>query len=115
MESDYFTKLAFFENRKEISFHSKKDTIKKLFSRSVFKSIDESFTLSQVKSNLVSLSILTDKEIRDSLKDFYTIKDLSKIKENTEEKSEFSRLMRILEIIKGWTFLPFFVIIYLDN
>ena len=97
LESDYFTKLAIFENRKEISFHSKKDTIKKLFSRSVFKSIEEGFTLSQVKSNLVPLSILTDEEIRDSLKDFYTIKDLSKIKENTEDKSEFSRLIKILE------------------
>lgn len=97
LESDYFTKLAIFENRKEISFHSKKDTIKKLFSRSVFKSIEEGFTLSQVKNNLVPLSILTDEEIRDSLKDFYTIKDLSKIKENTEDKSEFSRLIKILE------------------
>lgn len=97
LESDYFTKLAIFENRKEISFHSKKDTIKKLFSRSVFKSIEEGFTLSQVKSNLVPLSILTYEEIRDSLKDFYTIKDLSKIKENTEDKSEFSRLIKILE------------------
>lgn len=97
LESDYFTKLAIFENRKEISFHSKIDTIKRRFSRSVFKSIEEGFTLSQVKSNLVPLSILTDEEIRDSLKDFYTIKDLSKIKENTEEKSEFSRLIKILE------------------
>lgn len=97
LESDYFTKLAIFENRKEISFHSKIDTIKRRFSRSVFKSIEEGFTLSQVKSNLVPLSILTDEEIRDSLKDFYTIKDLSKIKENTGEKSEFSRLIKILE------------------
>lgn len=97
LESDYFTKLAIFENKKEISFHSKKDSIKRLFSRSVFKSIEEGFTLSQVKSNLIPLSLLTDEEIRDSLKDFLTIKDLSKIKENTEEKSEFSRLMRILE------------------
>ena len=97
LESDYFTKLAIFENKKEISFHSKKDSIKRLFSHSVFKSIEEGFTLSQVKSNLIPLSLLTDEEIRDSLKDFLTIKDLSKIKENTEEKSEFSRLMRILE------------------
>lgn len=97
LESDYFTKLAIFENRKEISFHSKRDTIKRLFSRSVFKSIEEGFTLSQVKSNLVPLSLLTDEEIRDSVKDFLTVKDLSKIKENTEDKSEFSRLMKILE------------------
>lgn len=97
LESDYFTKLAIFENRKEISFHSKRDTIKRLFSRSVFKSIEEGFTLSQVKSNLVPLSLLTDEEIRDSIKDFLTVKDLSKIKENTEDKSEFSRLMKILE------------------
>lgn len=97
LESDYFTKLAIFENKKEISFHSKKDTIKKLFSLAVFKSIEDGFTLSQVKSNLVPLSLLTDEEIRDSLKDFLTVKDLSKIKENTEEKSEFSRLMKILE------------------
>ena len=97
LESDYFTKLAIFENRKEISFYSKKDTIKKLFSSAVFKSIEGGFTLSQVKSNLVPLSLLTDEEIRDSLKDFLTIKELSRIKENTEEKSEFSRLMKILE------------------
>lgn len=97
LESDYFTKLAIFENKKEKSFYCKKDTIKKLFSRSVFKSIESGFTLGQVKSNSVPLSLLTDEEIRDSLKDFLTIKDLSKIKENTEEKSEFSRLMKILE------------------
>ena len=63
----------------------------------IFRTFDLRFTLSQVKSNLVPLSILTDEEIRDSLKDFYTIKDLSKIKENTEDKSEFSRLIKILE------------------
>ena len=97
LESDYFTKLAIFENKKEKSFYCKKDSVKKLFSNAVFKSIDGGFTLSQVKSNLVPLSLLTDEEIRDSLKDFLTIKDLSKIKENTEEKSEFSRLMKILE------------------
>lgn len=97
LESDYFTKLAIFENRKEISFNSKKDTIKRLFSSSVFKSIEKGFTLSQVKSNLVPLSLLTDEEIRDSIKDFLTVKDLSKIKENTDDKSEFSRLMKILE------------------
>ena len=63
----------------------------------IFRTFDLRFTLSQVKSNLVPLSLLTDEEIRDSLKDFLTVKDLSKIKENTEEKSEFSRLMKILE------------------
>lgn len=87
----------FLKTEKKYLFIQRKIQLKKLFSRSVFKSIEEGFTLSQVKSNLVPLSILTDKEIRDSLKDFYTIKDLSKIKENTEEKSEFSRLMRIIE------------------
>lgn len=97
LESDYFTKLAIFENKKEKSFYCKKDSVKRLFSNAVFKSIEGGFTLSQVKSNLVPLSLLTDEEIRDSLKDFLTIKDLSKIKENTEEKSEFSRLMKILE------------------
>lgn len=97
LESDYFSKLAIFENKKEMSFYSKKDTIKKLFSSAVFKSIEGGFTLSQVKSNLVPLSLLTDEEIRDSLKDFLTIKELSRIKENTEEKSEFSRLIKILE------------------
>lgn len=97
LESDHFTKLAIFENKKEKSFYCKKDSVKKLFSHSVFKSIEGGFTLSKVKSNLIPLSLLTDEEIRDSLKDFLTIKDLSKIKENTEEKSEFSRLMRILE------------------
>lgn len=97
LESDYFTKLAIFENKKEKSFYCKKDSVKRLFSNAVFKSIEGGFTLSQVKSNLVPLSLLTDEEIRDSLKDFLTIKDLSKIKENTEENSEFSRLMKILE------------------
>ena len=97
LESDHFTKLAIFENKKEKSFYCKKDNVKRLFSHSVFKSIEGGFTLSQVKSNSVPLSLLTDEEIRDSLKDFLTIKDLSKIKENTEEKSEFSRLMKILE------------------
>ena len=79
------------------SFVLKRDTIKRLFSNAVFKSIEDGFTLSQVKSNLVPLSLLTDEEIRDSIKDFLTVKDLSKIKENTEDKSEFSRLMKILE------------------
>ena len=97
LESDFFSKLAIFENRKEKSFHHQKDKIKKLLSAAVFNSVDGGFTLEQVKSNLVPLSLLTDTEIRDSLKDFLTIKDLSKIKENTEEKSEFSRLMKILE------------------
>ena len=97
LESDYFSKLAIFENNKEKSFYYQKDKVKKLFSGAVFKSIEGGFTLSQVKSNLVPLSLLTDEEIRDSLKDFLTIKDLSKIKENTEDKSEFSRLIKILE------------------
>lgn len=97
LESDYFSKLAIFENKKEKSFHYQKDKVKKLFSAAVFNSVEGGFTLEQVKSNLVPLSLLTDTEIRDSLKDFLTIKDLSKIKENTEEKSEFSRLIKILE------------------
>lgn len=97
LESDYFSKLAIFENKKEKSFYYQKDKVKKLFSSAVFNSINGGFTLEQVKSNLVPLSLLTDTEIRGSLKSFYKIKDLSRIKENTEEKSEFSRLMRILE------------------
>ena len=97
LESDYLSKLAIFENNKEKSFYYQKDKVKKLFSGAVFNSINGGFTLEQVKNNLVPLSLLTDTEIRDSLKSFYKIKDLSRIKENTEDKSEFSRLIKILE------------------
>ena len=97
LASDYFSKLAIFENKKEKSFYYQKDQVKKLLSRSLFKAIEGGFTLEEVKRNLVPLSFLTDTEIRDSLKSFYRINDLSKIKENTEDKLEFSRLIRILE------------------
>jgi hypothetical protein len=74
-----------------------KDYILEQIKKFLLNSSTKKYTLGDVRSNLIPLSFLSDGEIKDSLTKKMNLRDLSVLKEKSETKEDFHRLMRIVE------------------
>lgn len=74
-----------------------KDYILEQIKKFLLNSGSKKYTLGDVRNNLIPLSFLSDGEIKDSLNKKMNLRDLSVLKEKSENKEDFHRLMRIVE------------------
>lgn len=74
-----------------------KDYILEQIKKFLLNSSTKKYTLGDVRSNLIPLSFLSDGEIKDSLTKKMNLRDLTVLKEKSETKEDFHRLMRIVE------------------